>query len=199
MESENYVRISTLKGYEEVEDYYYITKEGDVLSYVYDIPIKLKPQKNEKGYLRVKLSRSSFELNRKQARLHRLVALAYIPNKSSKKEVNHIDGDKENNHISNLEWVTSSENINHSINNKQNHTRKSYKAIFEEYTINTSIDIKLNNIIVEFKSDIQLIKNTSILNTIIKLKYRPIIREGKLKMYSYIDSTFVVIFDYYSK
>lgn len=191
-----YVRVNTLKGYEEVEDFYYVTKEGDVFSYAYDIPIKLKPHKTEKGYLRVKLSRSSFGMNRKQARVHRLVALAYIANPEDKAEVNHIDGDKENNHISNLEWARGIENINHSIENKQNHTREGYRNIFEEYTINTDIDTKLSNIIVEFKGDIQLVKDTSILNNIIKIKYRPIITEGQLKMYTYTDNTFIVIFDY---
>ena len=45
--------------------------------------------------------------------VHRLVALHYIKNLSNKPEVNHIDGDKLNNHYKNLEWVTSSENSKH--------------------------------------------------------------------------------------
>lgn len=45
--------------------------------------------------------------------VHRLKAIVFIPNIENKEQVNHIDGNKSNNDLSNLEWVTRSENMRH--------------------------------------------------------------------------------------
>ena len=51
----------------------------------------------------------------KNYQLHRLVAVAFIPNKEKKPEVNHKNGNKTDNRASNLEWVTRLENVQHAI------------------------------------------------------------------------------------
>ena len=51
----------------------------------------------------------------KNCRVNRLVAQHFLPNPDNLPEVNHIDGNKENNHVSNLEWCTRSHNVKHSF------------------------------------------------------------------------------------
>ena len=52
---------------------------------------------------------------RRNCRVHRLVAQHFLPNPDNMKEVNHKDGNKDNNHVINLEWCTRSHNVKHSF------------------------------------------------------------------------------------
>ena len=93
-----------IKGY----DNYLISDQGRVFSYKRSI--FLKPRKNQKGYLNVNLCKNGIVKNHK---IHRLVALAFIPNTENKPTVNHMDSDRTNNFVENLEWNTHSENTQH--------------------------------------------------------------------------------------
>lgn len=70
----------------------------------------LKPGTDTYGYLRVILSVNGKAVGKS---VHRLVAESFIPNPERKTQVNHIDEDKTNNNINNLEWMTSKENNNY--------------------------------------------------------------------------------------
>lgn len=70
-------------------------------------------QTNLRGYLRCSINYGDYK---KTWRVHRLVAITYLECNDTSLQVNHIDGDKENNNESNLEWVTSKENIHHAWN-----------------------------------------------------------------------------------
>lgn len=74
----------------------------------------LKCDKTTYGYLRVTLVNNG---NIQHQLVHRLVAEAFIPNPENKPQVNHIDENKENNCVENLEWCTRSENMNHGTRN----------------------------------------------------------------------------------
>jgi len=72
----------------------------------------IKPCKNRDGYLFVSLCKSNKKVN---ATIHRMVATSFLKNTDGKITVNHIDGNKLNNNVSNLEWNTYSENNKHAF------------------------------------------------------------------------------------
>lgn len=72
----------------------------------------LKPFPNNNGYLVVDLFHNTV---RERVAVHRMVAITFIENPERKEFVNHIDGNKQNNRVDNLEWVTPSENSTHAV------------------------------------------------------------------------------------
>ena len=88
----------------------------------------LKKATTKKGYEMVYLSVKS----KKHSKLvHRLIANTFIPNPLNKKTVNHIDCDKKNNRVDNLEWLTNKENMKHAFDNglfKERDKRNSERA-----------------------------------------------------------------------
>ena len=81
-----------------------------------DTKKELKPNKVSNSYHMIKLYKNGVQ---KSFLVHRLVCMAYKKNDNVlRKDVNHIDGNKGNNKINNLEWCTKSENMYHALNNK---------------------------------------------------------------------------------
>ncbi len=77
---------------------------------------KLLKQGNVNGYKRINLYKNG---KMKHYLVHRLVAIAFLPNPNGYKEVNHIDENKANNMISNLEWCSSKYNVNYGTRNER--------------------------------------------------------------------------------
>lgn len=75
----------------------------------------LKQRPDFKGYMRIDLN-DNFGRH-KYLGVHRLVAMAFIPNPENKPQINHIDGIKNHNFVENLEWVTNQENHDHAVLN----------------------------------------------------------------------------------
>lgn len=160
---------------------YYISNYGRIWS-IHKKDFK-KPRKNKYGYFIVDLYNKNIG---KTFIVHRLVAEHFIPNPENKSEVNHIDGNKQNNYAGNLEWVTPKENIQHAItnnlmnnkgeNNKQSiltekdvkeiiyllkYTSLTQKEIAEKYNVasQTISQIKLQKTWKYLNLDIKKIKN----------------------------------------
>ena len=101
-------------------DNYLISNKGRIISLKTNCNKPLFKEKithyDKDGYKKVTLSKKH---KYKVCSVHRLVAQAFIPNPDNKPQVNHIDEDKTNNHVSNLEWVTCKENVNHGTHNER--------------------------------------------------------------------------------
>lgn len=89
-----------------------VSSKGRVRSLLRGKPYILKTQKDKKGYHRLRMT-----INREKHsfKIHRLVASTFIDNPDNLPQVNHKDGNKDNNTVSNLEWVTNKENANHAM------------------------------------------------------------------------------------
>lgn len=97
----------------DINDNYFISNYGEIISRNYNHtkkPKLLKPVKKKNGYL-------SCNINGKGYSIHRLVANNFITKVNNKPHINHIDGNKTNNRVDNLEWCTDSENMIHAFKN----------------------------------------------------------------------------------
>jgi hypothetical protein len=105
---------------------YFVSEDGGI----FRDGKELNPGCNPKGYPQLSLSYNGV---RATISIHRIMAICYVPNPENKPQVNHIDGDKLNNHYTNLEWVTNQENCDHRDNvlDKKNTGEKCGKSILK--------------------------------------------------------------------
>lgn len=91
-----------------------VSNEGRVRSLLRGSPKILKAQLDQKGYRRVRVT-----INRVKStfKVHRLVAQCFLENPEQLPQVNHKDGNKQNNNVTNLEWISNIDNAHHAIAN----------------------------------------------------------------------------------
>ena len=114
-----------------IKDLYTINDNGEIFS---DISGKMKTRNKGNTEYQI-INFMTQEGKKKTYRVHRLVMMAFKPIKDMDKlEVNHIDGDKKNNALSNLEWCSSSENQKHAFQTGLQQPRKGEKNNFSKLT-----------------------------------------------------------------
>lgn len=134
-----------------IHNTYFIRNDGVAFSVSHnDRNIRvLKTVNSGKGY-------KAHSINGKTITVHKMVAKTFIPNPYDKKQVNHIDGNKDNNNVKNLEWVSQSENMQHAYDTGLRKQRKlknsdvieirekyatgnyTHRQLGEEYNVNHS-------------------------------------------------------------
>lgn len=124
----------------DIKEYYYITEEGKIYSTKMNDFMK---QRNKKGtdYKIINLMKTNGK--KKTFRINRLMMLCFCPiDNPEKMEVNHIDGDKSNNKLQNLEWCTSSENQKHAFKNGLQKARKGENSNFSKLSEKEVVEIR---------------------------------------------------------
>lgn len=138
---------------EKIFEFYEITPEGNVFSK--RDKRELKGCIDKCGYKKVspRINNEKYQL-----KVHRLVAIKYIPNPNNLPQVNHKDGNKLNNHVDNLEWCSAKQNINHAHQtglSSNKHLKKKVKQI----------DAKTNDVIATYPSYREASKATGVSET----------------------------------
>ena len=155
-----------LKGF---ENRYEIYEDGSIINIKTNKPIC--QWKDNVGYLQVVIRNNG---KKKYMRVHRLVAEHFIPNPNNLPQVNHIDGDKTNNHVNNLEWTDNKTNTQHGYDNNLYHSKK------------RSIKIKVYNKLGEYINTYKSIRETAQVLNINRKTLSRILFDNKENNYDYI-------------
>lgn len=142
------------------EGLYAISNLGRVKSANYNGTNTERIMKSRVGMVGYVIINFHKDFKRKTKTIHRLLAIHFIPNPENKKEVNHIDGDKSNCKIENLEWCTRSENKIHAFKLGLENARKGSSSNFSKLTEKQVLEIREINKSM-FQKDIAKIYNVS--------------------------------------
>lgn len=118
---------------------YQVSNNGDIVGK----RGSMKQRVSTRGYMMVGLRNGSDKQT--MFLVHRLVAEYFIPNPEGKRYVNHIDGNKKNNNVSNLEWVTQSENQIHDYNHHLQEKTPEQVARLKNFAANKRRPIRVVN------------------------------------------------------
>lgn len=131
---------------------YEVSNLGNVKSLSYHetgISKNLKGYVDKHGYVVLNLCKNS---KCKLVKVHRLVAITFIPNPENKAEVNHINGIKSDNRVENLEWNTRFENQKHAFNNGLNKIYDHQKIAISKAHAKKVIDMKTGEVFNSMRS-----------------------------------------------
>lgn len=114
------------------EEYFQVSNTGKIFSKRSNKELKLHT--NKKGYKVFATKFGGREGGNKAFRVHILVAQSFIDNPENKPTVNHIDGNKSNNHVDNLEWATNKEQMEHAVENGLNNFNEGVDCYNSRFT-----------------------------------------------------------------
>lgn len=135
------------KSVKEYEGYYEVSNFGNVRSIERDVvrsdgvvfhyPMRMiHPVLNSDGYRQCKLNRNGKYVTKK---VHQLVAMAFLPNPNEYKEVNHIDSNRQNNFVGNLEWIDHKSNVRQAIKENRHFCTRDLRGVNNPNYHNTAL------------------------------------------------------------